>query len=62
MSTLEIPCILCQDQRRSHKSKIYTRFSSIRKHITRQHKPDYALDEYLRALATMQQAIEVSEQ
>ena len=62
MSTLEIPCILCQDQRRNRKSKIYTRFSSIRKHITRQHKPDYVLGKFLRELATMQQAIEVSKQ
>ena len=56
------PCKLCQNQRRNRKSKIYTRFSSIRQHVNRRHKPDYALDTFLRELLAMQQAIEVSEQ
>ena len=57
-----IPCKICQDQRRNHKSKLYTKFSSIRRHIARQHKPDYAVSMFLRELVFMQRAIEVSEQ
>ncbi len=57
-----IPCKICQDQRRNHKSKLYTKFSSIRRHIARQHKHNYALNKFLNKLATMQRAIEVSEQ
>jgi len=57
-----IPCRICQAQRRNHKSKLYTKFSSIRRHITRQHKPDYAHFMFLRELVTMQRAIEVSKQ
>jgi hypothetical protein len=56
------PCKLCQKSRRNRKSKLYTKFSSIRRHITRQHKPDYAHFMFLRELSTMQQAIEVLKQ
>ena len=57
-----IPCRICQAQRRNHKSKIYTKFSSIRQHVNRRHKPDYAVLTFLRELIFMQRAIEVSEQ
>jgi len=58
---LSIPCRICQDQRRNHKSKMYTQFSSIKQHVNRRHKPDYAVFMFLRELITMQRAIEVSE-